>query len=206
MEPTSGAFAYGDSTGWAWARNAPFRYYKQNQFEGGIGTPGIVHWPKGLRTKAGAIERTPVHLIDVLPTLADLGKAPIPNKHPSRKLRPVSGISLKPIFEAKPLERKEPIYLLFQKDMGLRMGDWKAVSFKGQTWELYNLDQDRTENNNLADQHPERLEAMVKKWKEMTKSVLHSEELANRPVVPTENPRSNSQWTKFSDSMKPPAK
>ena len=47
VEPTNGDIALADSTGWSWARNSPFRYYKQNQFEGGIATPAIVHWPAG---------------------------------------------------------------------------------------------------------------------------------------------------------------
>ena len=76
VEPTNGDIALADSTGWSWARNAPFRFYKQNQFEGGVSSPGIVHWPAGLKTKAGAIVDTPVHLIDVLPTLADLPQLP----------------------------------------------------------------------------------------------------------------------------------
>lgn len=48
-EPTTASVRWGDSTGWSWARNSPFRYYKQNQYEGGISTPGIVHWPAGLK-------------------------------------------------------------------------------------------------------------------------------------------------------------
>ncbi|MFT6862010.1 MAG: arylsulfatase A-like enzyme [Akkermansiaceae bacterium] len=42
VEPTNGDISFGDSTGWTWARNSPFRYYKQNQYEGGISSPGIV--------------------------------------------------------------------------------------------------------------------------------------------------------------------
>ena len=61
VKPTNGDTALGDSTGWAWARNSPFRYYKQNQFEGGIATPAIVHWPAGLKTTPGAVMRTPAH-------------------------------------------------------------------------------------------------------------------------------------------------
>lgn len=203
-KPTNAQTSFGDSTGWAWARNAPFQFYKQNQFEGGISTPGIIHWPKGLRTKPGEIIDTPAHLIDVLPTLADFGKAKIPTEHPSRKLRPVSGISLRPILEAKPLIRKEPIYLQFAKDYGLRDGDWKLVSFKGQQWELYNLATDRAENVDLADKEPKRLQAMVEKWREMSRTVLHSEKLANAVIKPAEVPKSNREWTVFSDSDKPP--
>lgn len=202
--PTSGEVALGDSTGWAWARNAPFRFYKQNQFEGGISTPGIVHWPAGLKTEAGAIVDTPAHLIDVLPTLADLSGAEIPQSHPDRELRPVSGISLRPIIEAEELERDEPIHLQFSNDYGLRDGDWKLVSFKGQEWELYDMSKDRTELNNLASSEPERLNQMIDKWREMSQDVLHSEQHANAKMLPARNPRANSQWTVFSDSTDPP--
>ena len=206
VEPTNGQIAFGDSTGWAWARNAPFRFYKQNQFEGGISTPGILHWPKGLKTKPGAVVDTPAHLIDVLPTLADFGGAKIPTKHASRELRPVSGVSLRPVLEAKELVRKEPIYLQFSSDYGLRDGKWKLVSYKGQEWELYNLEEDRAENVNLAAKHPKRVKAMVAKWRQMSRDVLHSEKLANAEMKPAAEVKSNGQWTKFSDSEKPPVK
>lgn len=205
VQPTSGDVALGDSTGWAWARNAPFRYYKQNQFEGGISTPGIVHWPAGMKTKAGAIVDTPAHLIDVLPTLADLSGAEIPQSHPDRDLRPVSGISLRPILEGRELARKEPIHLQFSNDYGLRDGDWKLVSFKGQEWELYHVADDRTELVNLASAEPERLARMIDKWKDMSQNVLKSKQHADPKMSATETPRTNRQWTVFSDSTEPPA-
>ncbi|MFT4547611.1 MAG: arylsulfatase A-like enzyme [Verrucomicrobiales bacterium] len=204
VEPTNGDIALGDSTGWAWARNAPFRYYKQNQFEGGISTPGIVHWPAGLKTKPGSIIDTPAHLIDILPTLADLADAEIPTTHPTRELRPVSGISLRPLFEDKKLKRSEPIHLQFAADYGLRDGDWKLVSFKSQEWELYNVANDRTELINLAAKEPERLQAMVEKWKEVSLKVLNSNRLANPKITPTQRPRVNREWTMFSDAETPP--
>ena len=203
VEPTNGDIALADSTPWAWARNAPFRFYKQNQFEGGISSPGIVHWPGGLKTKPGAIVDTPAHLIDVFPTLADLAGTSIPGEYPQRDLRPVSGVSLRPVFEGEKLNRVKPIHLQFSSDYGLRDGDWKVVSFKGQEWELYNVANDRTETNNLAASEPERLTAMVKKWKSMSRDVLHSSTLANPKMLPARVPKSNSQWTVFSDSDKP---
>ncbi len=206
VEPTNAKTAFGDSTGWAWARNAPFKFYKQNQHEGGINTPAIIHWPKGLKTKPGEIITTPAHLIDVLPTLADLGNAKIPNEHPTRKLRPVSGISLRPVLEARPLVRNEPIHFLYETDYGLRDGDWKLVSFKGQEWELYNLANDRAETTDLAKQETERLQAMVAKWRDMTRNVLHSEKHANAIMKPAVHPRTNREWTVFSDSEVPPIK
>ena len=206
VEPTNGNIALGDGTGWAWARNAPFRFYKQNQFEGGISTPGIIHWPAGLKTEPGSIVDIPVHLIDVLPTLADLANTTIPEEHPTRALRPVSGISLRPILEGKALTRSEPIYLQYAYDWGLRDGDWKLVSFKGQEWELYNMANDRTELIDLAKQEPERLNAMIAKWKAMTANVLHSEELSNAQTSPAKYPKSHIEWTVFSDSQEPSRK
>lgn len=205
VEPTNGDIALADSTGWSWARNAPFRYYKQNQFEGGISTPGIVHWPAGLKTEAGSIVDTPAHLIDVLPTLADLAGTTIPVEHPERDLRPVSGVSLNPVFKGRKLKRAEPIYFQFTSDSGLRDGDWKLVSFKGEEWELYNIKEDRTELNNLAASKPDRVAAMAAKWNEMTRDVLHAERLADRSLKPVSNPRANREWTTFSDSVEPPA-
>ncbi len=206
VEPTNGDVSLADSTGWAWARNAPFRFYKQNQFEGGISTPGIVHWPTGLKTKPGTIVDTPAHLIDVLPTLADVAGATIPTEHPDRELRPVSGVSLRPILEARGLVRPQPIHLQFASDYGLRDGDWKLVNFKGQQWELYNVAKDRTELNNLAEDEPERLQQMIAKWKQMSLDVLQSPRLANPKLKPAENPKSNREWTVYSDNDQLPAK
>ena len=123
---------------------------------------------------------------------------------PTGDLRPVSGVSLRPVLENKDLDRPEPIHLQFSTDYGLRDGDWKLVSFKGQEWELYNLANDRAETVNLAKSEPERLAAMVAKWKEMSKNVLRSEKLANPKMKPAENPKSNREWTVFSDSEEPP--
>ncbi len=83
VEPTNGDVSLADSTGWAWARNSPFRYYKQNQFEGGIATPAIVHWPAGLKTEPGAVVRDPAHLIDVMPTLAEMTQCKVPSHGPT---------------------------------------------------------------------------------------------------------------------------
>ncbi|WP_419195131.1 arylsulfatase [Novipirellula herctigrandis] len=197
VEPTNGSISLADSTGWSWARNTPFRYYKQNQFEGGISTPAIVHWPSGLKTPPGSINDAPAHLIDVLPTLADLAQCEIPVSWPSRELRPISGVSLKPVLEGQSIERSEPIHLLFSKDRGLRDGDWKAVSFAGTTWELYNVAADRTELNNLAEEDPQRLAHMVQTWTDMARDVLHASPHAYAEVRPAKLPHTHREWTKF---------
>ncbi|MCP4889740.1 MAG: arylsulfatase [Planctomycetaceae bacterium] len=197
VEPTNGEVALPDSTGWAWARNTPFRYYKQNQFEGGISTPAIVHWPAGLKTRAGSITDEPAHLIDVMPTLAAITQSEIPGEWTGRTLRPVSGVALTPIFAGESLHREEPIHLLFSQDRGLRDGDWKAVSFRSQGWELYNMADDRTELRDLAADEPERLSKMVENWTRIARDVLHAPKRSYAAVTSTEVVHHNSQWTNF---------
>jgi len=200
VEPINGSVSLPDSTGWAWARNSPFRYYKQNQFEGGISTPAIVHWPAGLKTKRGSIVEQPAHLIDVMPTLADVSGSDIPDQWKDRELRPVSGVSLKPIFEGRQPAARPPIHLLFSQDRGLRDGDWKLVSFQSKAWELYNVAKDRTELNNLADVEPERLTSMIRTWTDMTRNVLYAQPKSYSPVKEASFPHLHHEWTTFGDT------
>jgi len=197
VEPTDGDTALGDSTGWAWARNSPFRYYKQNQFEGGIATPAIVHWPAGLQTAPGSVIRAPAHLIDVLPTLAEICQGPIPDQWPDRELRPVSGVSLAPLFRAQALAARPPIHFLFSQDRALRDDHWKLVSFRGEAWELYHMAEDRSELNDLAQAQPERLRAMIQTWTGMTRDLLHAPPASYAPVTEAKFPHRHPQWTRF---------
>ena len=152
-----------DSTGWAWARNSPFKFYKQNQYEGGITTPAIIHWPAGLKTKPGQIADDPVHLVDVLPTLLEITGAQIPKSWPGRALRPLSGISIKRILDGQKLQNRPPLHFLFKTDRAIREGDWKLVSFRSQPWELYHIGNDRAEMVNLALEYPDRVRLMAGK-------------------------------------------
>lgn len=199
--PTNGGVSWSDSTGWAWARNTPFRYYKQNQFEGGISSPAIIHWPNGITAKPGSIDHTPAHLVDILPTLSDICASEIPKTYPDRELRPVSGVSLKSIFRNQPISRPEPIHFLFGADRGLRDGDWKAVSFRSEEWELYNMANDRNEQTNLAQSNRERLDSMVRKWTEMTRDELHAPKKAYAPTKPAQLPHKHPEWTSFDQPL-----
>ncbi|HRX81836.1 MAG TPA: sulfatase-like hydrolase/transferase, partial [Pirellulaceae bacterium] len=200
VEPTNGDVLLADSTGWAWARNSPFRYYKQNQFEGGIASPAIVHWPAGLKTQRGSIVSHPAHLIDVMPTLAEIAGCEIPNQWPGRELRPVSGVSLKPIFDGKTPSPRPPIHLLFAGDRALRDGDWKLVSFQSEAWELYNVAEDRTELVDLAQSEPERLQKMIEAWTDMAKDVLHATPKVYAPPNKAKLPHVHREWTNFDDT------
>ena len=192
---------WSDSTGWAWARNSPFRYYKQNQFEGGICTPGIVHWPKGLKHKPGSITHEPAHLVDALPTLADMAGAKLPAAWSGRELEPVSGTSLLPHLRGRSLTRKTPLHFLFSADRALREGDWKLVSFRSQPWELYNLADDRTELNDLAAKHVNRVVKMAARWRDMTENTLKAPAKSNTPVATKATGHLHPEWTDFKQPL-----
>lgn len=201
LEPYSPDASWSDSTGWAWARNSPFRYYKQNQFEGGIATPAIIHWPTGLKTQPGALVETPSHLVDVLPTLAEITGAELPWRWPDRELSPLAGISLVPILDGKNIESRPPIHFLFSSDRGLRDGDWKLVSFQSRPWELYNMAIDRMETHNVAEQNPDIVARMVAQWTDIAKNELRSPPREYAPVAASANgPHVHREWTDYSSA------
>lgn len=177
--------------GWAHVGNTPFRLYKQNQHEGGISSPLIAHWPAGLKTPLGSsasasardsdqtlrptplgpVTDQPGHLIDLMATFLDLGKATYPKKVGTRVIDPLQGKSLAPILKGKKRAGHETLYQHFATDRALRQGDWKIVAAKGGRWELYNLAEDRTELHDLKGQHPEHARKMIKEWFRIAKDV-----------------------------------
>ena len=164
---------------WAQVSNTPFRLYKQNQHEGGISSPLIAHWPKGI-AKPGSINRQPGHLIDFMATFLELSGADYPKTVGERQIDPLQGKSLLPIFQGKTRAAHDTLYFKFGSDRALRQGPWKLVSAKQGRWELYNLDDDRTELNDLAAVNPERVAAMSKEWFRIAKDVDRSKQL--KPV------------------------
>jgi len=166
---------------WAHACNTPFRLYKQNQHEGGISSPLIVHWPDGLKTKPGAVTNQPGHIIDFMATFIELAGATYPKQIGNRRIDPLQGRSLLPIFRGETRQPHETLYFHFGTDRALRQGPWKLVSAKLGKWELYNMDEDRTELNDLSGQKPERVASMKKEWFRMAE---HVDRLSGRALAP----------------------
>ncbi len=167
---------------WAHVGNTPFRLYKQNQHEGGISSPLIVHWPQGLETDPGSTTSQPGHLIDFMATFIELARADYPSSIGDRKIDPLQGQSLLPIFRGEKRAGHQTLYFHFGADRALRQGPWKLVSAKRGRWELYNLEQDRTELDDLSAQHPERVAAMAKEWFKIARD---TERLPKGKLTPT---------------------
>jgi len=148
--------------GWASASNSPFRRQKVWVKEGGVSTPLIVHWPKGIAAR-GELRRDVGHVIDFAPTLLDLagGKVALPVGAP-----PLPGKSLVPVFARGGAVTREFLFFNHEGNRAVRMGDWKLVSAREDedTWELFDLSTDRGERKNLIKEQPERAQVMEAKW------------------------------------------
>ncbi|MEM7383774.1 MAG: arylsulfatase [Verrucomicrobiota bacterium] len=159
--------AYG--LGWANASNTPFRGYKHDGYEGGITTPFIVHWPKGIpEEQRNAVVHHPSHLIDLMPTFVEVGKANYPGEHAGETIQPMEGQSLVPALHGNARPRKKALGFEHHGNLALRDGDWKIVSVYSKKqpirWELYNMVEDRTELNDLAKKNPTKLKELKAKW------------------------------------------
>lgn len=148
---------------WGWAQNTPFKRYKSWVHEGGISTPLIVRWP-GV-TKPGAITHQVGHIIDILPTLAELGATKYPEKNKESELIPLEGLSLVPVFQGKKRAPHETLYWEWSGNRAVREGKWKAVwDGRLKRWELYDMDADRTETTDLAAKEPAILKRLTDKY------------------------------------------
>jgi arylsulfatase A-like enzyme len=149
-------------SGWANASNTPWRLYKHYTNEGGISDPCIVHWPEGMR-RQGAIENTPVHLIDIMPTIVDATGAQYPERIGSREIYPIVGNSLLPALRGQRMPERT-LYFEHEGHRAVRENRYKATALRGQGWSLYNMKTDRTEMNDLAAKQPKVVDALARKW------------------------------------------
>jgi len=148
---------------WATLSNTPLRRYKHFNHEGGIATPLIVHWPARIATK-GEYRQQVGHVVDIMATCVDVGKAKYPSEFAGKEILPMEGKSLVPAFDNKPLER-DAIFWEHEGNAAIRSGDWKLVraGYDG-PWELYNLAADRTELHDLSKKEPQKAQELLEKW------------------------------------------
>ncbi len=144
--------------GWSNASNTPFRRHKTWVHEGGTCTPFIAHWPDGIAAR-GELRHDPGHVIDLMPTILEL--AGISNL--DQEEVPFPGQSLKSTF-AGDTHWKRDLWWYHEGNRAMHSGDWKIVTAGEGEWELFRLDKDRTESNNLAGDNPEKVLELEKQW------------------------------------------
>jgi arylsulfatase len=149
--------------GFSSAANTPFRRHKTWVHEGGISTPLVVHWPRGIAAR-GELRHTPAHAIDIVPTILELAGTDKPKQWEGEPIPPAPGRSLVPALAADVTIERDCLWWLHEGNRAIRVGDWKLVAAKGDPWELYDLRTDRAESDNLAEVHPEKVKELKGLW------------------------------------------
>lgn len=149
--------------GWANASNTPFRQYKSRIHQGGVASPLIVHWPERLSDR-GALRHQRGHIMDIMATFADVAGADYPEEYDGHVITPTEGQSLLPAFFNE-TDVRGALFFEHEHNRAVLWGRWKLVTLgKDGPWELYDLQSDKTEMNDLAPVHPERVKEMSEMW------------------------------------------
>ncbi|WP_255720990.1 sulfatase-like hydrolase/transferase [Dyadobacter sp. CY261] len=152
---------------WASVANTPYRYAKAESFEGGVNTPMIAFWPKGITAKKGGFSDHTGHVMDLMATFCELSGAVYPKQFNNKPIKPTTGASIVTSFGNNP-SKGHP--MLFNEHFGARyarQGNWKLVSpASDSAWQLYDLSTDRSETTNLAEQHSDKVKRLASLWHE----------------------------------------
>jgi len=172
--PLGGPETYGSyGVRWANVSNAPFRLHKSWLHEGGISTPFIMHYPAGLKQKG--ITHQVGHIIDLMPTIINLTDAQYPESFNGNEIPPQEGKDLLELLNKTEIQPRT-ICWEHEGNRAIRHGKWKLVSeFPGTwstvrayknkgRWELYDMEKDRTEQNDLAVQFPGKVKELETLW------------------------------------------
>jgi arylsulfatase len=150
---------------WATLENTPFQWFKHFTKEGGISSPFIAHWPKGIDPSLhGSLVHEPGHLIDVMPTLVEVAGAVYPRNFNGHDIVPAQGRSFAAAFSGRALHRESPLFWEHEGNRAIRDGNWKLVSRYHEAWELYDLTLDRSEQDNLAEKYPGLVLQLAERW------------------------------------------
>jgi len=168
-----GTLAYWASVGQDWANvnNTPYRFFKNDSYEGGICTPFIACWPKTIKQN-GLINNQPLHFVDIMATFKDISGAKYPANFRNQEIVPMQGESFLPALKGESLiERQKPIFWQWAKGKAIRVGNWKAVANKD-VWALYDMKTDRNETTDLKEKYPDKFQELMKLYDEWaTKNV-----------------------------------
>jgi arylsulfatase len=168
-EDTYQSYGYG----WANASNTPYRLFKQFDHEGGIRTPMIAHWPKGIKG-GGTLVRTVSHLIDIMPTVLEACGVQASKTINGNEAILRDGHSLAGAFRGEQVPDHQTLFFHHAKGRALRHGKWKLVSASKRKWELYDLSKDPLELTDLSKKNPAKLRELEAIWN--TESKRHTKQ------------------------------
>ena len=181
-------------TGWAAAFSTPFKMFKRySNYSGGTADPLVISWPKGIKAK-GQVRNQYHHAVDIVPTILDICKLEMPKVYGGIEQFPLSGVSMRYTFDAAPdaPTQKHRQYYAMLGTRAIWEDGWKAVAvhapltgkgnFDKDQWQLYHVDVDRAESNDLAKKNPEKLQALIKVWNEEADKNF-AKPLDDRPAV-----------------------
>ena len=145
----------------------PLRRTKSFVHEGGISSPLIIRWPGGIpANRNGTLVDDPVHIIDMMASFVDLTGAAFPKEWKGGNTKPLEGISFAPTFTGQALHRTAPLFWEHEGNRAVLNGKWKLVAERNDPWELYNMETDRTESHNLAEEQPERVKRLLAEYEQ----------------------------------------
>ncbi|HET6349695.1 MAG TPA: arylsulfatase [Candidatus Krumholzibacteria bacterium] len=189
-------------TGWAVAFSTPFQMFKRySQYSGGTCDPMVISWPKGI-TARGELRNQYHHSVDIVPTILEVCGLEMPKTYHGVKQYPLSGVSMKYTFDATPdaPTHKHRQYYTMLGTRGIWEDGWKASAlhapltgkghFDQDQWQLYHVDVDRSESQDLAKEYPDKLKHLIKVWFEEAKAnfVLPMDDRSATEILTTERP------------------
>ncbi len=157
--------------GWSQAGNTPFKWYKQNTHEGGVHVPLVIHWPERITDRGGLRDQFH-HVNDLAPTIYEALGVVAPEVYRGFEQLPITGTSmLYSLDDAAAPTRKDVQYFEMMGHRGITADGWKLVTrhqagvpFDDDTWELYHLEHDRSECNDLAAAMPDKVAELAERW------------------------------------------
>ncbi|MDI6827041.1 MAG: arylsulfatase [Armatimonadota bacterium] len=164
---------------WANASNTPFRRFKVFHHEGGVSTPLIISWQRFI--PGGTICHEIAHVMDFMPTFVEVAGVEYPKEWNGNPVSPMEGVSLLRLLQqdgpTPDKYERPPICWEFSGCRAVRYCQWKLVTQGpprmhvnipiepgNEAWELYDMSEDRSETNNLADKYPDKVKELEKLW------------------------------------------
>ncbi|MES2458088.1 MAG: arylsulfatase [Bacteroidota bacterium] len=152
---------------WANVANTPYRYAKEDSYEGGVRTPLIAFWPKGIKTKKGGFSDRQGHVMDLMATFVELAAAKYPEKYNGNDIKPMQGLSFLPELKGKADPGHKYLFNEHFRARYARSVEWKLVSTaQDTTWRLYHINEDESEINDLAAKFPDKVKDLERRWRQ----------------------------------------